>query len=309
MRIVPQLLAAAIAAALISTPVFAAELTGTLKKIKDSGTITLGHRDSSIPFSYIADASGKPVGYSHDVQLAIVEGLKKQLDMPDLKVKYNLVTSQTRIPLVQNGTVDVECGSTTNNVERQQQVDFSVGIFEVGTRLLSKKDSPYKDFDDLKGKNVVTTAGTTSERILKAMNADKQMGMNVISAKDHGEAFNMLESGRAVAFMMDDALLAGEMAKAKKPTDWAVTGTAQSYEIYGCMVRKGDPDFKKAVDDAIVAYYKSGEINKTYDKWFNQPIPPKGLNLLFPMSDQLKELIANPTDKAADEKPADDKKA
>ncbi|KMM86659.1 L-glutamate-binding protein /L-aspartate-binding protein [Pseudomonas taetrolens] len=309
MRIVPQLLAAAIAAALISTPVFAAELTGTLKKIKDSGTITLGHRDSSIPFSYIADASGKPVGYSHDVQMAIVDGLKKQLDMPDLKIKYNLVTSQTRIPLVQNGTVDVECGSTTNNVERQQQVDFSVGIFEIGTRLLSKKNSPYKDFADLKGKNVVTTAGTTSERILKSMNADKQMGMNVISAKDHGEAFNMLESGRAVAFMMDDALLAGEMAKAKKPTDWAVTGTPQSFEIYGCMVRKGDPDFKKAVDDAIIAYYKSGEINKTYDKWFQSPIPPKGLNLMFPMSDELKALIANPTDKAADEKPADDKKA
>lgn len=297
MRIVPQLLGAAIAAALISTPVFAAELTGTLKKIKESGTITLGHRDSSIPFSYIADASGKPVGYSHDVQLAIVDGLKKQLDMPDLKIKYNLVTSQTRIPLVQNGTVDVECGSTTNNVERQQQVDFSVGIFEIGTRLLSKKDSPYKDFADLKGKNVVTTAGTTSERILKAMNADKQMGMNVISAKDHGEAFNMLESGRAVAFMMDDALLAGEMAKAKKPTDWAVTGTPQSYEIYGCMVRKGDPEFKKAVDDAIVAYYKSGKINDTYNTWFQSPIPPKGLNLMFPMSDELKALIANPTDK------------
>ena len=309
MRIVPQLLSAAIAVALISTPVFAAELTGTLKKIKESGTITLGHRDSSIPFSYIADASGKPVGYSHDVQLAIVEGLKKQLDMPDLKAKYNLVTSQTRIPLVQNGTVDVECGSTTNNIERQQQVDFSVGIFEVGTRLLSKKDSAYKDFADLKGKNVVTTAGTTSERILKAMNADKQMGMNVISAKDHGEAFNMLESGRAVAFMMDDALLAGEMAKAKKPADWAVTGTPQSYEIYGCMMRKGDPDFKKAVDDAIVAYYKSGDVNTSYNKWFNSPIPPKGLNLAFPMSKELKALIENPTDKAADEKPADDKKA
>ncbi|WP_019410997.1 glutamate/aspartate ABC transporter substrate-binding protein [Pseudomonas psychrophila] len=299
MRIVPQLLSAAIAAALISTPVFAAELTGTLKKIKESGTITLGHRDSSIPFSYIADASGKPVGYSHDIQLAIVEGLKKQLDMPDLKVKYNLVTSQTRIPLVQNGTVDVECGSTTNNAERAQQVDFSVGIFEIGTRLLSKAGSEYKDFADLKGKNVVTTAGTTSERILKAMNADKQMGMNVISAKDHGEAFQMLESGRAVAFMMDDALLAGEMAKAKKPTDWAVTGTPQSYEIYGCMVRKGDADFKKAVDDAIVATYKSGDITKIYDKWFQSPIPPKGLNLGFPMSKELKELIANPTDKPA----------
>ena len=301
MRIVPQLLGAAIAVALMSTPVFAAELTGTLKKIKESGTVTLGHRDSSIPFSYIADASGKPVGYSHDIQLAIVEGLKKQLDMPDLKVKYNLITSQTRIPLVQNGTVDVECGSTTNNAERAQQVDFSVGIFEIGTRLLSKKDSPYKDFADLKGKNVVTTAGTTSERILKSMNADKQMGMNVISAKDHGESFQMLESGRAVAFMMDDALLAGEMAKAKKPTDWAVTGTPQSYEVYGCMVRKGDPDFKKAVDDAIVGIYKSGEINNIYNKWFTQPIPPKGLNLMFPMSDKVKELIANPNDKPAPE--------
>ena len=309
MRIVPHILGAAIAAALISTPVFAAELTGTLKKIKESGTITLGHRDASIPFSYIADGSGKPVGYSHDIQLAIVKAVEKDLGMKEgeLKVKYNLVTSQTRIPLVQIGTVDVECGSTTNNVERQQQVDFSVGIFEIGTRLLSKKDSTYKDFADLKGKNVVTTAGTTSERILKSMNADKQMGMNVISAKDHGESFQMLESGRAVAFMMDDALLAGEMAKAKKPTDWAVTGTPQSFEIYGCMVRKGDAPFKKAVDDAIVATYKSGEINNIYTKWFSSPIPPKGLNLMFPMSDELKALIANPTDKAADDKTAEKK--
>ncbi|MFB4394866.1 MULTISPECIES: glutamate/aspartate ABC transporter substrate-binding protein [unclassified Pseudomonas] len=304
MRIVRHLLGATIAAAIIASPAMAEELTGTLKKIKDSGTITLGHRDSSIPFSYFADGSGKPVGYSHDIQLAVVEALKKQLGT-DVKARYNLVTSQTRIPLVQNGTVDLECGSTTNNVERQQQVSFSVGIFEVGTRLLTKvKDGQpaFKDFEDLKGKNVVTTAGTTSERILKAMNADKQMGMNVISAKDHGESFNMLEGGRAVAFMMDDALLAGEMAKAKKPKDWVITGTPQSYEIYGCMVRKGDDAFKKAVDDAIVGLYKSGEINKIYDKWFQQPIPPKGLNLGFPMSEELKKLIAEPTDKAADEK-------
>ena len=307
MRIVPHILGAAIAAALISTPVFAAELTGTLKKINDSGTITLGHRDSSIPFSYIADASGKPVGYSHDIQEAVVEALKKDLNKPDLKANYNLVTSQTRIPLVQNGTVDLECGSTTNNAERAQQVDFTVGIFEVGTRLLAKKDSAYKDFDDLKGKNVVTTAGTTSERLLKAMNADKQMGMNVISAKDHGESFQMLESGRAVAFMMDDALLAGEMAKAKKPDDWAVTGTPQSFEIYGCMVRKDDPAFKKAVDDAIVGLYKTGKIKDIYAKWFTEPVPPKGLNLNFPMSDKLKALIATPTDKPAPA--ADDKKA
>ncbi len=204
---------------------------------------------------------------------------------------------------MQNGTVDIECGSTTNNAERAQQVAFTTNIFEIGTRLLVKKDKDgkpsYSDFADLKGKNVVTTAGTTSERIIKAMNADKQMGMNVISAKDHGESFQMLESGRAVAFMMDDALLAGEEAKAKKPNDWVITGTPQSFEAYACMVRKEDPAFKKAVDDAIVALYKSGEINKIYSKWFESPIPPKGLNLNFPMSDKVKELIANPSDKPA----------
>lgn len=278
-----------------------AELTGTLKKIKDSGVITIGHRDSSIPFSYLA-GKPEPVGYSHDLALAVVEALKKQLGT-DLKVRYNLVTSQTRIPLLQNGTVDLECGSTTNNVERQQQVGFSVGIFDVATRFLTKvKDGQptYKDFPELAGKDVVTTAGTTSENIMKAMNADKKMKMNVIAAKDHGEAFNMLESGRAVAMILDDALLSGEMAKARKPSDWVITGTPQSYEIYGCTTRKDDPAFKKAVDDAIVAYFKLGEVNKSYDKWFMQPIPPKGLNLQFPMSDELKKLIAEPTDKAAD---------
>jgi len=285
----------------MSSPVFAAELTGTLKKIKDSGTITLGHRDSSIPFSYYGDTSKQPVGYSHDLQLKVVEELKKELQLPDLKVRYNLVTSQTRIPLVQNGTVDLECGSTTNNVERQRQVDFSVGIFEVGTRLLTKKSSGVNDFDDLKGKNVVTTAGTTSERLLKSMNAEKKMGMNVISAKDHGESFLMLESNRAVAFMMDDALLAGEMAKAKKPDDWHVVGTPQSFEIYGCMVRKGDEGFKKVVDKAIADTFASGEINDIYNKWFQQPVPPKGLNLDFPMSEELKKLLANPTDKSAEQ--------
>ena len=301
MRIVPRVLSAAIAAALIASPVFATELTGTLKKIKESGTITLGHRDASIPFSYFGDNPELPVGYSHDLQLKVVEALKQQLDMPTLKVRYNLVTSQTRIPLVQNGTVDLECGSTTNNTERQQQVDFSVGIFEVGTRLLAKKTSGVNDFADLKGKNVVTTAGTTSERLLKIMNAEKKMGMNIISAKDHGESFLMLESGRALAFMMDDALLYGEMAKAKQPADWAVVGTPQSFEIYGCMVRKGDAGFKQVVDDAISATFKSGEINGIYERWFMQPIPPKNLNLNFPMSDELKKLIAEPTDKAAEQ--------
>ncbi|MBD7976750.1 MULTISPECIES: glutamate/aspartate ABC transporter substrate-binding protein [Pseudomonas] len=302
MRFVTHVLSAAVATALLATPALATELTGTLKKIKDSGTITLAHRDSSIPFSYLGLDPKQPIGYSHDLQLKVVDALKQELGMPDLKVRYNLVTSQTRIPLMQNGTVDLECGSTTNNLERQRQVDFSVGIFEVGTRLLAKKTSGINDFADLKGKNVVTTAGTTSERLIKSMNAEQQMGMNVISAKDHGESFLMLESGRAVAFMMDDALLYGEMAKAKKPDDWAVVGTPQSYEVYACMVRKGDTDFKQVVDKAISATFASGEINDIYNQWFMQPVPPKGLNLNFPMSAAVESLIANPTDKSVEER-------
>ncbi|WP_174873009.1 glutamate/aspartate ABC transporter substrate-binding protein [Vogesella oryzae] len=297
MRFTKRLLTTAVIASAVAAPAMA---EGTLDKIKESGVIVLGHRDASIPFSYLADGQ-TPVGYSHDLQLKVVEAVKKQLKMPNLQVRYNLVTSQTRIPLVQNGTVDLECGSTTNNLERQKQVAFSVGIFEIGTRLLTSKTSGVKDFPDLKGKNVVTTAGTTSERLLKAMNAEKQMGMNIISAKDHGESFLMLESGRAVAFMMDDALLYGELAKAKNPAAWVVTGKPQSFEIYGCMLRKDDPAFKKVVDDAIKATYKSGEINKIYSKWFTSPVPPKGLNLNFPMSDELKELVAKPTDKSAEQ--------
>lgn len=300
MRIRSTLICAATLGAFCAAPAMAAELTGTLKKIKDSGVIVLGNRDASIPFSYY-DNNQKPVGYSVDLANKVVEQVKKELKMPNLQVKYNLVTSQTRIPLVQNGTVDLECGSTTNNVERQKQVAFSVGIFEIGTRLLTAKTSGIKDFPDLKGKNVVTTAGTTSERLIKAMNADKKLGMNIISAKDHGESFLMLESGRATAFMMDDALLYGEMAKAKNPANWVVTGKAQSYEIYGCMLRKEDPAFKKVVDAALSNTFKSGEVNKIYAKWFTSPVPPKGLNLNFPMSDEFKELIAKPTDKSAEQ--------
>ena len=295
MRIVRQLLGAAIAAAVIASPAMAEELTGTLKKIKESGTITLGHRDSSIPFSYLA-GKPEPVGYSHDIQLAVVDALKKQLGT-DIKVRYNLVTSQTRIPLVQNGTVDLECGSTTNNIERQRQVDFSVGIFEVGTRLLTKKTSGVNDFPDLKGKNVVVTAGTTSERLLRRFNESSGAGMAIISAKDHGESFLTLETGRAVAFMMDDALLYGEKAKAKKPDDWVVVGKPMSEEAYGCMMRKGDPEFKKLVDAAITKAMTSGEAAKIYAKWFQQPIPPKGLNLNWPMSDDVQALFKAPNDK------------
>ncbi len=292
-----RLVLAGLACCLALTSARAQDLGGTLKKIKDTGTISLGHRESSIPFSYYDDKQ-QVVGYSHELMLKAVDAVKKELNLPNLQVKLTPVTSQNRIPLVQNGTIDIECGSTTNNLERQKQVAFSNTLFIIGTRLLTKKGSGVKDFPDLKGKNVVTTAGTTSERLIRKMNEEQKLGMNVISAKDHGESFLTLESGRAVAFMMDDALLAGEMAKARRQADWVITGTAQSSEAYGCMIRKDDPQFKKVVDAAIAKAMTSGEAEKLYKKWFLSPIPPKGLNLNLPLSDDMKELFKNPNDKA-----------
>lgn len=295
----------AFAAALATTLSVAAALpaqaqeSATLKKIKDTGSITLGHRESSIPFSYYDDKQ-QVIGYSHELMLKVVDGIKAELKLAKVDTRLMPVTSANRITLIQNGTVDIECGSTTNNLERQKQVGFSTTIFVIGTRLMAKKDAGIKDFPDLAGKNVVTTAGTTSERLIRKMNEEKKLGMNVISAKDHGEAFLTLETGRAVAFMMDDALLYGEMAKAKRPGDWIVTGTAQSKEAYGCMLRKDDPAFKKLVDDAVTGLMKSGELEKLYARWFLSPIPPKNVNLNFPMSEQLKKLIKTPGDAPAE---------
>jgi len=284
-------------AALVSVQsAWADPLSGTLGKIKDSGVITVAYRDAAIPFSYLADASGMPVGYSQDIQSVVIDEIKNELHMPELKVQYNLVTSQTRLPLIQNGTVDLECGSTTNNVERQQQVAFSVGIFEISTRMLTAAHSGYHEFADLRGKNVVTTAGTTAEKLLRSMNAEQQMGLNVISAKDHGESFQTLESGRAVAFVQDDALLAGERAKARNPEKWVITAAPLSNEIYGCMLRKGDPQFKQLVDTAIKHLFASDRIAPLYAKWFEQPIAPKGLSLNYPMPEVVKSLYAHPTD-------------
>jgi glutamate/aspartate transport system substrate-binding protein len=273
------------------------QLTGTLKKVKDNGFISVGHRESSIPFSYYDDKN-QVVGYSQDLVMMVVDAVKKKLNLPNLEVKLIPVTSQNRIPLVQNGTIDIESGSTTNNLERQQQVSFSDTMFIIGTRLLVKKDSGIKDFADLKGKNVVVTAGTTSERLIREMNQKNKMGMNIISAKDHGESFLTLQSGRAIAFMLDDALLAGERAKARKPEDWVIVGTPQSKEAYGMMLKKGDDDFKKLVDETIAQAETSGEAAKLYQKWFQSPIPPKGLNLDLPLSDDMKELFKHPNDKA-----------
>ncbi len=273
-----------------------AQTSPTLQKIAEAGSISLGHRESSIPFSYYDDKQ-QVVGYSHELMLKAVEAIKAELKKPNLAIKLVPVTSQNRIPLVLNGSVDIECGSTTNNAERAKQVDFSTNIFVVGTRLMTKKDSGIKDFADLKGKNVVVTAGTTSERLLRKYNETAQAGMAIISAKDHGESFLTLETGRAVAFMMDDALLYGEKAKAKKPDEWAVVGKPMSEEAYACMMRKGDPAFKKIVDAAITKAMTSGEAAKIYAKWFQAPIPPKGLNLSWPMSDDVQALFKAPNDK------------
>ena len=287
-----------IASAFSAAPAFAQE-SATLKKIKETGAITLGHRESSIPFSYYDDKQ-QVIGYSQELMLKAVDAIRDNLKLAKIDIKLMPVTSANRITLVQNGTIDIECGSTTNNLERQKQVGFSTTIFVIGTKLMTKKDSGIKDFADLAGKNVVTTAGTTSERLLRKMNEEKKMGMSVISAKDHGESFLTLETGRAVAFMMDDALLFGEMAKAKRAADWAVVGTAQSKEAYGCMLRKDDPAFKKVVDAALTKAMTSGEAEKIYAKWFMNPIPPKALNLNMPLSDEMKTLYKAPNDKAFD---------
>lgn len=289
-----------IAAGVLCASAQAAEpLTGTLQKIKETGVITLGVRDSSIPFNYNLGGV-RQVGYSYDINMKIVEAIKDQLKLPNLQVKEIPITSQNRITLLQNGTIDIECGSTTNNLERQKQASFTTSIFIIGTRIMVKKDGGIKDWADLKGKNVVTTAGTTSERLLRKMNDDQKLGMNIISTKDHGQSFLTLESGRAVAFMMDDALLYGERAKAKNPNDWIVVGKPQSRESYGCMIRKDDAPFKKVSDHVITGLMKDGSINTMYAKWFMQPVPPKGLNLDFPLSEDMKALFKTPNDKALD---------
>lgn len=293
-KLVLSVLLASVAA---SSLAHAEDLTGTLKKIKDSGLIVVGHRESSIPFSYYNNEQ-KVVGYSQDFSNAIVDAIKKKLNAPNLQVKMLPITSQNRIPLLQNGTYDFECGSTTNNLERQKQAAFSDTIFVIGTRLMVKKGSPIKDFDDLKGKTVVVTSGTTSEVLINKLNDEKKLDLKIISTKDHGDSFRTLETGRAAAFMLDDALLAGERAKAKQPDDWVILGTPQSKEAYGCMLRKDDPEFKKLVDDTVVQTENSGLAAKWFDTWFKKPIPPKNLNMNFDLSDDMKALFKAPNDKA-----------
>jgi len=285
---------AALACLVLAVPALAQQ-GGTIEKIKSTGSITIGHRDASIPFSYYDD-NQKPIGYAMDLCMKIVDALKADLKMPNLKVNYQLVTSANRIPLIANGTADLECGSTTNNLEREKQVSFTITHFVTANRWVAKKASGINSLDDLKGKTIVSTAGTTNIKQITQINADKNLGMNIISANGHPEAFQMVETGRAVAFAMDDILLYSLTAQSRNPAEFEISKEATSVEPYGIMLRKDDAEFKKIVDASTAGLYKSGAINAIYEKWFLKPVPPKGINLNVPMSDALKKVFANPTD-------------
>ena len=274
----------------------AEELSGTLKKIKETGSIALGFRDSSIPFSYLDD-NQKPIGYAMDICTAIVDAVKKELKLDTLAIELVPVSSSTRIPLLANGTIDLECGSTTNNPERQRQIAFSNTHFLTATRFISKKVNKLNSIDDLRGKPVVATSGTSNIKQLIETNAARHLGINVIHAKDHAEAFLMVENDRAVAFVMDDILLAAFAVGSKDPEAYVISSDAFSKpEPCGIMLRKDDPAFKKVVDDATAALYQSTEGPKLYDKWFTGRIPPKGLNLNVPMGAELRHEFARPSD-------------
>jgi len=291
-----RLLGIALAALVCTNQAGAEELTGTLKKIKDTGVINIGYRDSSIPFSYLDDHQ-RPVGFAIDICLKVVDAVKKELKLDKLNVEFNPVTSSGRIPLLANGTIDLECGSTTNNPDRLKQVAFTNTHFLTATRFISKKSSHLNSIEDLRGKTVASTSGTTNIKQLTETNAARNLSINIVPAKEHAESFLMVETDRAVAAVLDDILLASFAAGSKDPDAYVISTDAFSRpEPYGIMLRKDDPAFKKVVDAATAALYQSEEGQKLYAKWFLESIPPKGLNLNVPMGAELKKAFAKPTD-------------
>ena len=289
-------LAAALGLSLALAPLSlrAEDLTGTLKKVKDNGAIVIGYRDASVPFSYLG-GDQKPVGYAMEICFKIADAVKANLGLPNLEVKLNPVTSATRIPLMANGTIDLECGSTTNNAEREKQVWFTNSHFLTATRYVSKKSANLHTIEDLKGKTVVSTSGTTNIKQINEANTERKLGLTILPAKDHAEAFLMVETGRAVAFVMDDVLLASLAASSKDPSAYEISTEALSKpEPYGIMVRKDDTAFKKVADDATAKLYTSAEGKKLYEKWFTQPIPPRNINLNLPMSAEMKKQFTTP---------------
>ena len=273
----------------------AADLDGTLKKIKETKTITLGYRESSIPLSYL-DGKQQPVGYSMDVCMEIVDAVKDELNIPDLQVKLNPITSQTRIPLMMNGTVDLDCGSTTNTKTRQKQVSFLYTHFVTGIKLLVKKKEEISSYRDLKGKTVVAVNGTTSERLFRELNNKENLDIKLLLASDMAEAFLMVETERGEAWPIDESVLYPLIALSKNPEEFEVVGEFMSYEPISIMIRKDDPQFKRLGDETLKKLFDSGKIYKMYEKWFLSPIPPKGITLGLPIGKKMQELIMNPND-------------
>ena len=285
-----------VAVLLVVTGVAQAQQSDTLKKIKDSGTVTMGVRESSGALAYTL-GDGKYAGFHYDVCQKVLADVQKQLGLAKLDIKYQPVTSQNRIPLVQNGTVDIECGSTTNNATRQKDVAFAVTTYVEEVRIAVKANSGITSIAQLAGKTVATTTGTTSVQTLRKHERATGLDFKEVFGKDHADSFLLLESGRADAFVMDGQILAGNISRAKNPADFKIVGEVLSVEPIAIMLRKDDPAFKKAVDDSIKAQIKSGDLAKTYDKWFNQPIPPSNTKVGLPLSEATKAAWANPNDK------------
>jgi glutamate/aspartate transport system substrate-binding protein len=281
----------------LTAPSAAQDLGPTLQKIKEQGVFTIGHREASVPLSYL-DGEQKPAGFAVELCQLVAEKVKTKLGLPGLRVALLPVTSSTRIPLVANGTIDIECGSTANMIPRQQQVAFSVTTFAPQFRWVALKSSGLKSANDLKGKAVILTAGSNTNGFVLKLNADKGLGMTILQGKDHAESFLYVETGRAAAFMEDDILLAGLKAGSKNPDAFVFLPDEYLSDPYALMFRKDDKVFKQLVDEALTEAMKSGLYAKLYTKWFENPIPPKGINLAFPMSEKLKGLVANPSDKA-----------
>jgi len=271
----------------------------TLSKAKDSGVVTMGVRDSSGALSFTL-GDGKYAGYHIEICQRILANLEKSVGRK-LDVKFQAVTSQNRIPLVQNGTVDIECGSTTNNVARQKDVAFVATTYVEEVRIATKANSGITSIAQLNGKNVATTTGTTSVQLLRKHERANGVDFKEVFGKDHAESFLLLESGRADAFVMDAQILAGNIATSKNPSDFRIVGEVLNVEPIAIMLRKDDAAFKKLADDTVRDLAKSGELSKLYDKWFVQPIPPKNTRVGLPASDATKAAWANPNDKPAED--------
>jgi ABC-type amino acid transport substrate-binding protein len=276
-----------------------AQAQGMLDQIRSSQAITIAHRDSSIPFSYL-DADQKPVGYAMDLCLKVVDAIKRELKLPALKVNFLGVTSATRIPSIAQGKAAMECGSTTNTAERRKQVDYTIAHFISSARFLVRNDAKLTRLEDLQGRQVVSTKGSTNIKTLERINAERALNMRVLEAADHAEAFAMVAQKKADAFAMDDVLLFGLRANSSQPEAFNVIGKPMTIEPYAIMLPKGDVAFKKLVDTEMRRIILSGEINAMYRKWFEQPIPPKGINLNLPMPYMLKDSFKYPSDKVAD---------